>query len=385
MTRQNQKNSGSTDGTGGRGKAGRESRGNGAQEKGAPEVYAALDLGTNNCRLLIARPGNVRDANGRSFRVINTYSRIVRLGEGLDDAQVLSAAAMDRTIDALKVCAERLARFGVTRSRCVTTAACRKAANGSEFLGRIFDETGIKLEIISGEDEARLAIDGCAPLLDPRYSRGLVLDIGGGSTELVWVEIDGAELRVTGCASLPFGVVTFAEKYGGDRVPEDVYDRMVADAASALDGIREVRDRTRPRGAEAARSGEMWAELQGRMWDDVGVLRTEEGMTRALAHIREMRIEARDKLGHHGDGRFDMEMQDVFDLRASLLTAETVTMAALRRRESRGAHQREDLPSAEPALERNQVIRLGGDGNLLLDWAEVARADIALVPKEASA
>ncbi len=234
MTRQNQKNSGSTDGTGGRGKAGRESRGNGAQEKGAPEVYAALDLGTNNCRLLIARPGNVRDANGRSFRVINTYSRIVRLGEGLDDAQVLSAAAMDRTIDALKVCAERLARFGVTRSRCVTTAACRKAANGSEFLGRIFDETGIKLEIISGEDEARLAIDGCAPLLDPRYSRGLVLDIGGGSTELVWVEIDGAELRVTGCASLPFGVVTFAEKYGGDRVPEDVYDRMVADAASAL-------------------------------------------------------------------------------------------------------------------------------------------------------
>ena len=157
------------------------------------------------------------------------------------------------------------------------------------------------------------------------------------------------------------------------------------DAASALDGIRAVRNRTRPQGAEAARTGEMWGELQKIMWNDVGVLRTEEGMTRALEQIREMRIEARDELGHHGNGRFDMEMLDVFDLRASLLTAETVTLAALRRRESRGAHQREDLPAADPALERNQVIRLGSNGDLVIDWADVPRADIAFAPREESA
>jgi len=128
----------------------------------------------------------------------------------------------------------------------------------------------------------------------------------------------------------------------------------------------------------------MWRELQGLMWDKVGILRTEDAMTQALARIRTLRADAREAIGHHGDGRFDMELQDVFDLRASLLTAETVAMTALQRRESRGAHQREDLPNANPAFERNQIVRLDGDGNPVTDWAEVVRADYNLVPVEAA-
>ena len=205
------------------------------RDTGGAEICAALDLGTNSCRLLIARPRGPGDPRGGNFRVINTFSRIVRLGEGLDDSGVLSADAMGRTVDALKVCAERLARFGVTKSRCVATAACRKAANGDEFLQRVLDETGLHLEVISGEEEGRLAIEGCAPLLDARYKYGLVLDIGGGSTELVWVKMDAAGKRVAGWSSMPFGVVTFAEEYGGDRVPEAVYERMVAAAAGAVE------------------------------------------------------------------------------------------------------------------------------------------------------
>ena len=212
------------------------------RDNGGAQICAALDLGTNNCRLLIVRRRGVRDPKGRNFKVINTFSRIVRLGEGLDRSGVLSADAMDRTVDALKVCAERLARFGVTKSRCVTTAACRKAANGKEFLERVFDETGIRLEVISGKEEGRLALEGCAPLMDARYKHSLVFDIGGGSTELVWAtmhatgnRIEGQiEGRIEGWSSLPFGVVTFAEQYGGDRVSDAVYEQMVAAAASAL-------------------------------------------------------------------------------------------------------------------------------------------------------
>jgi succinate dehydrogenase/fumarate reductase flavoprotein subunit len=155
-------------------------------------------------------------------------------------------------------------------------------------------------------------------------------------------------------------------------------------AAPGVDDIAQVRDRTRARGTDAARTGEMWRELQGLMWDDVGVLRTEDGMRRALARIRAMRADARDAIGHHGDGRFDMELQDVFDLRAALLCAETVALAALQRRESRGAHQREDLPAADPALERNQIVRLDGDGNPVTEWAAVVRADYDLAPVEAA-
>jgi succinate dehydrogenase/fumarate reductase flavoprotein subunit len=176
----------------------------------------------------------------------------------------------------------------------------------------------------------------------------------------------------------------FGERAGRHAARAGPAGWRAEDAAAALDDIAAVRGRTRPRETDAARTGEMWQELQDLMWDKVGVLRTEDGMTLALARIRAMRVEARDVIGHHDDGRFDMELQDVFDLRAGLLAAETVALAALERRESRGAHQREDLPASDPALERNQVVRLDGDGNAVTDWATVVRADYDLAPVEAA-
>ncbi len=156
-----------------------------------------------------------------------------------------------------------------------------------------------------------------------------------------------------------------------------------ADAADAVERLRAVRTRTPAGGTGAARTGEMWRARQELMWDDVGILRTAAGLTNALARIRAMRTDALDAIGHHGNGRFDMEVQDVLELRAALLTAETVALAALARRESRGAHQREDLPDADPALERNQVVRLDGDGNPTTDWEAVVRAGYDLAPVEA--
>ncbi|MEX2408454.1 MAG: Ppx/GppA family phosphatase, partial [Rhodovibrionaceae bacterium] len=138
------------------------------------EVYAALDLGTNNCRLLVARP--LPDG----FRVIDAFSRIVRLGEGLGQSGRLSEAAMNRTVEALKVCAKKMQRRGVTRARAVATEACRRAANCGAFLHRVERETGIRLEIITSSEEASLAMFGCAPLLDHAVPSALVFDIGGG-------------------------------------------------------------------------------------------------------------------------------------------------------------------------------------------------------------
>lgn len=152
-------------------------------------LYAALDLGTNNCRLLIAR----RTSDG--FKVIDAYSRIVRLGEGLARTGALSDAAMVRAIEALKICADKMMRRGVSRTRTIATAACRTASNSDAFVARVKKETGLSLEIVSTEDEARLAVAGCAPLLDPGCSSALVFDIGGGSTELIWVRMSDSDKR----------------------------------------------------------------------------------------------------------------------------------------------------------------------------------------------
>src|SRR4051812_3502078 len=169
--------------------------------------YAALDLGTNNCRLLIARP-----ARG-GFRVVDAFSRIVRLGEGLANSGELSEAAMARTIEALKVCAGKIDQRRVTAGRYVATEACRRAENCAAFLDRVRDEIGIELEIISTAEEARLVVAGCAPLLHLRIPYALVFDIGGGSTEIVWLRRhgsrSGAPPEILGSVSLPFGVVTF--------------------------------------------------------------------------------------------------------------------------------------------------------------------------------
>ncbi|WP_294319096.1 Ppx/GppA phosphatase family protein [uncultured Sphingomonas sp.] len=187
--------------------------------------YAALDLGTNNCRLLIARP------QGDGFAVVDAFSRIVRLGEGLAATGRLSDAAMDRTVAALKICAEKLKRRDVTLARSVATEACRRATNGPAFVERVLEETGIHLDIITAEEEARLAVLGCHALLEPGDGPALVFDIGGGSTELVLLDASGPVPRVLDWHSAPWGVVSLTESLGaGKEAPmaSGAYARMRA-------------------------------------------------------------------------------------------------------------------------------------------------------------
>jgi exopolyphosphatase/guanosine-5'-triphosphate,3'-diphosphate pyrophosphatase len=191
-------------------------------------VLAALDLGTNNCRLLIARPQ--RDG----FRVIDAFSRIVRLGEGLSRCDRLSEEAMRRTLNALKVCRSKMDRRGVTLLRAVATEACRRAGNGGEFLDRVAAETGLSLEIITAEEEARLALTGCAPLLDSQVPYAIVFDIGGGSTELMWMRLHRGRPSLIDQVSIPLGVVSLTELHGGDRVCEEAYGAMLRRVGEAL-------------------------------------------------------------------------------------------------------------------------------------------------------
>ena len=183
-------------------------------------AYAALDLGTNNCRLLIARPSE------DGFVVVDAFSRIVRLGEGLAASGRLSQAAMDRAVSALSVCADKLRRRHVGLVRSVATEACRRAANGREFVTRVYRETGIALEVISPEQEARLAVLGCHALLEPGEGSALIFDIGGGSTELVLIETGAEAPRVLAWHSAPWGVVSLTESEPKDWAERD--DRLAA-------------------------------------------------------------------------------------------------------------------------------------------------------------
>ncbi|MEE8534953.1 MAG: Ppx/GppA phosphatase family protein [Kiloniellales bacterium] len=208
----------------------------GADAVSAPEVYAALDLGTNNCRLLIAKGA----AGG--FEVIDAFSRIVRLGEGVSRSGRLSEAAMARTLKALRICAGKIRRNRVTRVRAVATEACRRARNRDAFLARVFHTTGLELEIIATDEEARLAIHGCAQLLDPEVPQALVFDIGGGSTELGWTTLADTRgrrrgmggLHLEGWESIPTGVVALSERHGGRQVGPETYEIMIAEMRAAL-------------------------------------------------------------------------------------------------------------------------------------------------------
>ncbi|HKA71269.1 MAG TPA: Ppx/GppA phosphatase family protein [Xanthobacteraceae bacterium] len=204
-----------------------------ARHGGAPDrrTYAALDLGTNNCRLLVARP------TADSFRVIDAFSRIIRLGEGVSLSGLLSEAAIARAVDALRVCRDKMLNRGVTRARLIATEACRAAANGAEFLARVRQDVGIDLEVVDRETEAMLAATGCTPLMDPRVSNVLLFDIGGGSSELVRLgrsapaEGGPPVPKIRAWASLPVGVVTLAERHGGVTVDRALFETMVAEVA----------------------------------------------------------------------------------------------------------------------------------------------------------
>ena len=201
----------------------------------AAPLYGALDLGTNNCRLLVAVP---RD---RGFRVIDAYSRIVRLGEGMGRTGRLSEPAMTRAVEALGSCRAKLDARQVARTRMIATEACRLAENGAEFVSRVERETGIALEIVSQKTEARLAVAGCASLVDPHASGVILFDIGGGSTELVWIDLAGrirARRRISDSIrswrSLPVGVVTLSEHFGGEHVSSATFEAMVAEVDALL-------------------------------------------------------------------------------------------------------------------------------------------------------
>ncbi|MGO4485271.1 Ppx/GppA phosphatase family protein [Rhizobium sp. 2TAF27] len=198
------------------------------------ELYAALDLGTNNCRLLIAQP-----TRPGQFRVVDAFSRIVRLGEGLAASGRLSDEAMERAVEALRICASKLRSREIRRMRLIATEACRQAVNGEEFLSRVVAETGLALEIIDRETEARLAVSGCSSLVG-RETRSVVLfDIGGGSSEIAVIRIGDNRFsrlanHITHWTSLPVGVVTLSERHGGRDVTPEIFEGMVREVEGML-------------------------------------------------------------------------------------------------------------------------------------------------------
>jgi exopolyphosphatase/guanosine-5'-triphosphate,3'-diphosphate pyrophosphatase len=205
---------------------------------GEPKVFAALDLGTNNCRLLIATQ------RGEGFRIVDSYSRIVRLGEGLGQTGRLAEGAMDRALAALEVCAGKIHRRGAARVRAVATQACRSAANGPEFIARAAERTGLRLAVISPKEEARLSVAGCLDLLDHGAQAALVIDVGGGSTELSWIDLsafgpDFAPGRkalarsVKAWLSVPVGVVSLAERFPEETLGAAASFRGMVDLMTA--------------------------------------------------------------------------------------------------------------------------------------------------------
>jgi exopolyphosphatase / guanosine-5'-triphosphate,3'-diphosphate pyrophosphatase len=212
-----------------------------ASISGQPSAtYAALDLGTNNCRLLIARP----TTNG--FRVVDAFSRIIRLGEGLAASRRISEAAIARAVDALLVCRDKMHARQVGRARLIATEVCRAAENGHDFCARIAEEAGIEIEIVDSATEARLAATGCTELFDPDASGVILFDIGGGSSELVRLGRPGGGRRgppapdIVGWASLPVGVVTLAERYGGTVVSREIYDAMIDEVALLVQKFKDA-------------------------------------------------------------------------------------------------------------------------------------------------
>jgi len=196
--------------------------------RGGSPAFAAIDVGTSSCRILIARPKK------DSFAVIDSYARNVRLGEGLVANGVLSDQAMERAFEVLGVCADKIAQHGVSHMRAVATEACRRAANIGAFVSRVKQDLNIDIEVIDTEEEARLAIAGCLPLLTRDAPHGLVFDIGGGSTQLIWLGCRNGAAEVIGTHSIPNGVVSLTERYGAGLSDPVAYDACVAEMAGAV-------------------------------------------------------------------------------------------------------------------------------------------------------
>ncbi|MBS7812195.1 Ppx/GppA phosphatase family protein [Roseococcus pinisoli] len=262
-------------------------------------LFAALDLGTNNCRLLIGAPTR------HGFRVVDSFSRIVRLGEGLAGSGALSDAAMDRTISALSACAERLHRRPVRRLAAVATEACRRAANGNSFLARAAEETGLRPRIISPREEAELAMESCAPLLEPGDRRAILFDIGGGSTEIAWIRT-GPRPELIGYLSIPCGVVTLAEREGGNCFSVEGFQAVVDDIHARLRSF----DRLHCIGQEIRRGGV-------RLIGTSGTVTTLAGVVMALPKYRRELVDGT----HLGIGAAEDAMAQLFAMGRAGLSA----------------------------------------------------------------
>lgn len=245
-------------------------------------IYAALDLGTNNCRLLIARP------HERGFRVLDGYTRIVRLGEGVSVTGRLADGAMERTMDALRMCRNKLREHQPTRMRLIATEACRAAENGPAFLARVKNELGIELEIVDRRTEAELAVTGCADLIDTQAQGALMFDIGGGSSELAWLDFRGGRPRSQGrmsasirsWQSMPVGVVSIAEKFGGVNVTRETFEDMVSYVSEHL---RQFRGREKLR--------QMIAEHPVHLIGTSGTVTTLAGLHLGLERYERMKVD----------------------------------------------------------------------------------------------
>jgi len=285
---------------------------------GAGHVYAALDLGTNNCRLLIARPETrPRRRGAEALRVVDAFSRIVRLGEGLGRTGRISEAAIERTLDALEVCRQKMDSRGVTRARLVATQACRGAENGDEFVDRARERTGLELEVIDRETEARFAARGCGALADPAASSVLLFDIGGGSTELVWLARDVAAGPCVSrrWTSLELGVVTLAEHFGGRSVDAETFAAMTAMAREALTDFADAARRERrcarfhllgTSGTVTTLAGVHLGLQRYDRWRVDGLWMSDDDASRAIARLRDMDFEERVANGCIGPQRADL-------------------------------------------------------------------------------
>ncbi len=203
----------------------------GSSARNAP-AFAAVDLGTNTCRMLVVTPRQ------RDFEVVDSFSRVVRLGQGLEATGRLSDAAMDRTERALRVCANKLKTWSILDVRGVATEACRRASNGVEFLNRMERRTGLYLSPISAKEEARLTLEGCTALLDPSVPRALMFDIGGGSTEVTWIDTTVPTApRVIDTMSAPVGVVSLMERYGAESLAFETEARLFREIGGWIDGF----------------------------------------------------------------------------------------------------------------------------------------------------
>lgn len=278
----------------------------------ARRAYAAIDLGTNNCRLLIAKPA----ADG--FVVVDAFSRVVRLGEGLGQSGRLSDAAMDRAVAALSICADKLRRRHVALARSVATEACRKASNGPAFIERVRRETGIVLDIITAEEEARLAVLGCHILLEPGDGPALIFDIGGGSTELVLVDSSGPVPDILDWMSVPWGVVTLteSERFDCDDAPSRsaAYDRMrarVMDAfapfASRLPALPDAERRLLGTSGTVTTLASLHLDLPCYNRDAIdGLIVPSESMRSISARLADMSLQQRRELPCIGKERADL-------------------------------------------------------------------------------